>query len=157
MGEAARRRSGIAAGLDSARAADLLAALGAAHDELGRALDALDALTGAEPPDPARFAHARWRLSSARRARRAVAAEVHAALLAATAPHEASAVARLRSDDDRRLRESALHVQHWTSERIVADWPGYRAAAAAMRAASREWIAAERALLFPLLERHARG
>ena len=142
--------------LDPVRAAALLANLRQAHDELAGAIAALDALTGAARPDPAAYSHARWRLSSTRRKRRAVAAEVYEALLAVAAPQEAAALASLRADDDRRLSASALHVQQWTNERIAADWPGYCAASAPLRAALRDWIGAERALLFPLLERFAR-
>lgn len=149
----------VAAGperLDPVRAVGLLAALRAAHDELAAALEVLDAVTGGAEPEPSVYANARWRLSSARRKRRAVAAEIYAGLIHAAGPAEAAALARLRADDDRRLRASALHVQHWTNERIAADWAGYCTAAAEMRAAAREWIACERALLVPMLERFAR-
>lgn len=142
--------------LAPARATALLMQLREAHDELAAALHTLDEMTAGAHPDVARYPHARWRLSSARRRRRAVASEIYAELPAAVAPAEAAAISRLRADDDRRLRDSALHVQHWTSERIAADWQGYCAASAPLRATLREWMAAERALLYPLLERCAR-
>ena len=63
----------------------------------------------------------------------------------------------MRADDSQRQRASALHVQQWTTERIAADWAGYRAASAPMRAALRDWIGAERAVLIPLLERLSRS
>ena len=143
--------------LDQVRAVALLAALREAHEELGSALDLLDSITAGPEPEPAVYANARWRLSSARRKRRAVAAEIYAGLIEVAGPAEADALARLRADDDRRLRASALHVQHWCNDRIAADWASYCAAAADMRAAARDWIACERALLLPMLERFVRG
>ena len=142
--------------IDPVRASQLRRELEQAHDELTESLAALDDITSAERPDLARYAHARWRLSSARRRRSMVATKIYSELAQTLAADEVAVIGRMRADDSQRQRASALHVQQWTSERIAADWAGYCAASAPMRAALRDWIDAERAVLIPLLERLSR-
>ncbi len=60
---------------------------------------------------------------------------------------------RLRIENDDLREQSLRHVNHWTVEAIVLDWSGYRRASAAMPAGMRRRIAAEQALLYPLLDR----
>ena len=159
MSEPARDVSGATAPgrLDPIRAAQLLRELEQAHEELAAALAALDDITSSERPDLSRYSHARWRLSSSRRRRSTMAARIYAELAPTLAADDAARIARMRADDTQRQRASALHVQQWTSERIAADWAGYCAASAPMRAALRDWIGAERAVLIPMLERLARA
>lgn len=161
MSDPARNLTHEAAGptgrLEPVRAAKLRRELEQAHDELAAALAALDDITSAERPDLSRYPHARWRLSSARRQRSTVATKIYAELSRTLAPDDVALIARMRADDSQRQRASALHVQQWTSERIAADWAGYCAASAPMRAALRDWIGAERAVLIPLLERLSRA
>jgi hypothetical protein len=142
--------------IDPIRAAQLRRELEQAHDVLTDSLAALDDITSSQRPDLARYPHARWRLSSARRRRSMVATKIYAELAQALAPDELAVIGRMRADDSQRQRASALHVQQWTSERIAADWAGYCTASAPMRAALRDWIGAERAVLIPLLQRLSR-
>ena len=142
--------------IDPVRAAALRRELEQSHDELNASLAALDEITASEQPDLTRYPHARWRLSSARRRRSTVSTKIYNELAQKLAPDEAAVIGRMRADDSQRQRASALHVQQWTTERIAADWAGYCAASAPMRAALRDWIGAERAVLIPLLERLSR-
>lgn len=147
--------SGEPTRLPPERAAALLADLKQAHRDLLGAIAALEELTARSEPD-AGYPGARWRLSLASRKRRQLVADVSAALLRAVPPHEAGSVERLQREQADRLRESAAHVQAWTTPRIAADWRGYCAASVLVRAAMRRRITAEQAALYPLLERFAR-
>jgi hypothetical protein len=143
--------------LNRVRAAELLRDLRRAHDELTAGLCELDQLTAQRQADIARYPHARWRLSCARRACRAATTEIYPGIVQIAVPDEAAAIERLREGDARGLGASALHVHHWTLARIDADWAGYCAASMPLRASARTRMAAERSLLYPLLERVARG
>ena len=143
------------AGFSPGRATALLADLRQAHQDLLGALAALEEQTARPEPDAA-YTGARWRLSVASRKRRQLVAEASTALLRVLPPYEAQSIERLKSEEAQRLRESAAHVQAWPAARVAADWGGYRAASALIRAAMRRRIASERAALYPLLERFSR-
>lgn len=137
------------------RAAAMLADLRQAHQDLLGALGALEELTSQPEPDAGRYPGARWRLSLASRKRRQLVAEAAAALLPALPPHEAGSINRLQGQQSERLRETAAHVQVWSTASIAADWAGYCAASVLMRRSMRTRIAAEQAALYPPLERAA--
>lgn len=142
------------AGLSPERATALLADLQQAHQDLLGALAALEEQTARPEPDAA-YTGARWRLSVASRKRRQLVAEASTALLRALPPYEAGSVGRLQREQADRLRESTAHVQAWPAGRVAADWQGYCAASAQVRAAMRRRITSEQAALYPLLERFA--
>lgn len=128
--------------------------LKAAHAELLRALDDLEAAVAGEVPDRATLLSARWKLSRASRACRKLLSESVYPRFARGDPRSAK-VALLRDKDREMSVRSAAHVAKWTPEAVLADFAGYRAASAAMRRDMRARIAEEGAILYPLLQAEA--
>ena len=142
--------------LSPERAARLLKELKESHGALEAALEDIDAATVGAEPDLSRYPHARWRLSTARRQRRTVTSMIYTEVRPTLRPHEIEAVEQWHADDNRRLQASAQHVRIWTTDRIAADWRGYCAASDTLRRSLKQWIAAEQALIYPLLEARSR-
>jgi hypothetical protein len=111
----------------------------------------LEDATRAPSPDASALAAIRWRLSRASGRRRRLVDQACAEVIARAGPAAAAEVERLRQGDAEQRSASSRHVGGWTIDRVVADWQGYRAASTEMRAAMRARIAAEKAVLYPLL------
>jgi hypothetical protein len=132
----------------------MLVELKGLHRELLAAIAALEALVAAAEPDRTRLPGIRAHLvnASARR-RRWIDNHVYPHLLGHLPAQDGRLLEGLRSQNIE-LRELSLqHVNRWTVETIFRDWTGYRRAASAMTASMRQRIAAEQALLYPLLDR----
>ena len=135
----------------------MLTDLHQAHERLLAALDDLEALTAVAQPDSAAIAAVRWKLSRASGQRRRLVDEASARLIETATVGEAQAVRTLQQRIAESQSASSRHVGAWSIRKVVEDWDGYRAASADMRAAMRERIAAEKRLLYPLLQRHKLG
>lgn len=131
----------------------MLAELQEAHDALLAGIRELEDATQADAPDASALAGIRWRLSRASGQRRRLIEQASAQLLERV-PGAAPDIGRLRENNIGMLSASSRHVGGWPIERIAADWAGYCAASAEIRKAMRARIELERAILYPLLERH---
>lgn len=129
----------------------MLAELRAAHETLLAGIQELEDATRAPSPDASALAAIRWRLSRASGHRRRLVDQACAEAMARAAPGAAAEIERLRESNAELRAVSSRHVGGWTIDRVVADWAGYRAASAEMRKAMRVRIAAEKAVLYPLL------
>ncbi len=129
----------------------MLARLREAHRKLLEGIQELEEATKESAPDPSKLATIRWRLSRASGQRRRLVDEACAQLLENASPGAAQQMSTLRENSGEMLAATSKHVGHWTIEQVVADWEGYRTASAAMRTAMRARIAAEQAILYPLL------
>ncbi len=136
----------------------LLARLKSVHEELLAALSGLEALLGAEPPDPNALASVRQHLRQYSAARTVLLQdEVYPHILKDAAPAEAAAIDGLRAEAARFRPISDMHVAMWTSDRIMRTWPKYCSASASMRTSMRRRVEAERSALYPMLEARASG
>jgi hypothetical protein len=135
----------------------MLARLKTIHEELLVGIKTLETVVQQSAPDVVGLTNARWKLSRASSHRRKFLADtVYPALDRASVP-DRRGLEELRAAGTALLTESAQHIAAWSTDRIMSDWAGYQAASAAMRAAMRNRIAAEKAILYPLLEGAARA
>lgn len=124
------------------------------HDELLGLLNDLAKLTNEVEPDRQRLTGIRWRLSSASGKRRRHLDEiVYPALIARHPGPQGDPVRMLRDATGVAMAATREHVAAWSVDQILVDWAGYREASARMRDTMRLRIAAEQALLYPLLDR----
>ena len=137
--------------------ADMLAALKRAHAEVHECIRELALLTTLERASRVDYTRARFRISSASMTRRNLFAAACAALAADSSAHEAEVIERLGQGDRALLAKSAAHIRRWPTEAVAANWRGYCADARLMRSEMATGLRKEETLLFPLLERRARG
>ena len=123
-----------------------------AHSMLLRAIGALEQLTCGPLPSRERLVDVRWALSKASLERRLAWGKIHAYLAARGSSQFDHDLRMLQETDAALLRAAVAHVRTWTTDAIVADWPGYCRASVAMRRKLLDGVQAERALLYPLLE-----
>ena len=138
-------------------AAGLLAELKAAHARLTVALAELERIATGPRPERRPFNSARWALSRASLTRRLLWAKILGFLLYRVGEHTAADLRRLQDDDIALLGASTRHVAKWTTGAALAQWPRYCEASHAMRAKMAAGIAAEKTLLYPMLEAVSRG
>jgi septal ring factor EnvC (AmiA/AmiB activator) len=131
----------------------LLDQLKRTHAELEAALAAMKQEIQADSPAKSDYATARWKLSQASRNRRALVARICAQLAPRVPEPQAKMLRDHHADDVQMLHRSAAHVGRWTMESIEADWLGYRAASAEIRATMSRRLEAEKQSLYPILER----
>jgi hypothetical protein len=130
----------------------MLAELRDAHAEIIAWIDELEILTSFETPDRVQLTGVRWRLSQASRRRSdIIERNVYRTLLNGTDGHARDELLKLKAIGVELRQYSARHVDEWTIEKIVEDWPGYRQASFAMRNSMRARIDEERRILYPLL------
>ena len=134
-------------------AALMLSRLRDAHAVLMDAMAALDRLTRS-PLDPIALPSARWRLSAASRARRAVWQDCYHHLLPLVDQPTAIALTKLKSGDIAMARSSADHVARWPSHAVKRDWEAYCEASRAVRARMSAAIEVEQRLVYPILTLH---
>lgn len=126
------------------------------HEHQLALLDELEEMTAAPAPNRSALADLRLQLTRATRARRGLlAAKVYPDLERRSTGRAPGMVARLRAKDDALRRLSAQHIGTWSLHAAIADWPGYCAASAKVRAAIRAQIAVEQEVIF--LSRRSRG
>ena len=137
-------------------AATLLSRLCDAHDVLTKAMAELDRITSA-PLDPVALPGARWRLSAANRARRAVWHDCYHYLLPKVDQATAVALTQLKSRDIAMARTSAQHIARWPSHAVKREWPAYCEASRAIRARMSAAIDVEQQLVYPILSSQRLG
>ena len=123
------------------------------HAQMRAALEALDFLTQQPQPDEAALATARLNLSRASGRRRKLFDAAVSALAGSVSPTDAPRLRELRELNAAQLQASTAHIGKWGLRAATADWPGYRAVSMQMRQSLRDLIAADRAILLPMLER----
>lgn len=137
-------------------AAILLSRLRDAHEVLIDAMEALDRITR-RPIDPIALPAARWRLSAANRARRAVWQDCYHHLLPLVDQATAIALTKMKSRDIEMARASAKHIARWPSHAVKREWPAYCEASRAIRARMLAAIEAEQRMVYPILTLHRVG
>jgi len=131
----------------------MLANLRAIHAELEAAMDELDLLTAAPAPSPTAVTAARTRLSKASGKRRGLFDAATNLIVETAAQPDAQRIRGLRDLNAAQLEKSTQHIGAWGLRQLTEDWPGYVRTAAPMRQSMRDLIAADRAVLLPMLER----
>ena len=129
------------------------AELKAIHEELIAAMDELDRLTADPVPNQTGVAGARARLSRASGKRRALFDMACNYLNKTASPADAQKLRELRDINAAQLEASTGHIGAWGLRQLVENWPEYVRTAAPMRQSMRDLIAADRKILFPMLER----
>ncbi len=135
----------------------MLAELREAHAGLVVALAEMERVTHDPAADRLRYSRARWRLSNASLARRALWQRIHHALAGCALGADVRTLAELQEADLALLRASADHIRDWTAPAVEAKWEQYCAASRDIRRKMKAGISAEQRLLYPLLERAARA
>ena len=131
----------------------MLADLERIHENLLSCLSELELLHQEAKPDRSRLADVRWRLSRASAARtRFIDEKVYPYLLQRVSPSDAHKLKELRTQNLALRTASTAHVGRWTIEQVFDDWLGYRRASSAMAASMRNRVAAEKEILYPLLD-----
>ncbi len=131
----------------------MLAELKAIHVELEAAMDELDRLTQDAVPNQTAVASARARLSKASGKRRGLFDMACNALGKSATAADAEKLRQVRELNAAQLKISTAHIGAWGLRQLVENWPDYVRTAAPMRQSMRDLIAADRAVLFPMLER----
>ncbi len=115
------------------------------HAQMLAALEELEQLTQSPTCDDKAVMAVRYRLTRASSARRRQVVALCDRLIGAGVSDPA--VAALRDATNMSRGTSSSHIGTWTLRQVVADWPGYVRASAAMRASLRREVAREVAVL----------
>lgn len=129
----------------------LLLALQAAHRQVETAFSQMKDIASEDVPDLQRFSAARLRIGQANLARRQIVEKVASHLISVTPADQAEAMREHRRRDQSCFHEASTLVREWTLEEVQRNWNGYFAASEIVRERIRAIIAAEKALLYPLL------
>jgi hypothetical protein len=133
----------------------VLSQLKALHDELRAAIAELDAQTAKSVPDQAGLPLARLKVVRTSGRRKALIDGTINPCLRDVSPADADRMQDLRRASCDLAVETSQHIARWTMPSIVADWDGYRGAAADIGRIMLRRIADESAILYPLLESRA--
>lgn len=134
----------------------IIEALAKVHANLLAAIAQLESVTACETVDPARLAGARWRIGRASGERlRLIENAVYPSLDGRVSQADNGKLEALRQEYAVLRAVSNAHVARWTADKAVADWAGYRRASFAMTGSMRKRVAAEKEVLYPMLERIA--
>lgn len=117
------------------------------HAQMLAALDELALLTQSAVCDDKAVMAVRYRLTRASSARRREVVALCERLIEAGASDPG--LHALRDATNISRAHSSAHIGTWTLREVVADWPGYARASAAMRASLRREVAREVAVLSP--------
>ena len=153
MSNPGETRGGAAKNVFSA----MLAELREAHAALVVALAEMERVTHDPAADRLRYSRARWRLSNASLARRALWQRIHHSLAGCALGADARTIAELQETDLALLRASADHIREWITPTVEAKLEQYCAASRDIRRKMKAGISAEQRLLYPLLERAGRA
>lgn len=121
------------------------------HAELGARLDELEALAACPEPPMQALSAVRLALTRASRARTMLLDQLYPDLIARVGDRGRADIEALRAGAQHDRFASTTHISSWTIREITARWDEYRDASRAMRAAMRERIGREIALVYPLL------
>jgi hypothetical protein len=133
-----------------------MTALATAHVALISALDAKREATRQATPDPIAICRARWNLSRVARGHRSLLDNILQALLPGATQEELARIEALREDLMRQVMVSTQHVQSWTPERIISEWPLFCAASAEYQAGVELRAEVEKELIMEMLMRRVR-
>ena len=129
-----------------------LSAIEAAQSHLELCIAAFESILGEyAPADMAQFGVVRFRLCRANLARTQVAREICSHLLSSMPVSETTALRNLHQCEIEHFQLISQHVQQWTSDELQRNWPVYCMATRKLLDRTRELIATEKQLLFPLL------
>jgi hypothetical protein len=130
---------------------NLLARLEAAHDELLSCIGLMEHITNAPLPDVEQLTGARFKISRASRAHRAIWHEIWAHLQTNVEPRVGETLRELTGLDCKLSAQSSEHVSRWPLQTVLADWQSYQLASLTIRRELTDNIERERCLLYPLL------
>lgn len=133
----------------------LLLQLVRAHERLGACFSRLDDLLQQESADLDRDEAVRRELAEAKRKRALAVQHVLEFLSGRADDADRRKLAELESITQRTLLASAEHLRRWTPIAVSGSWREYGAAQRAIRSHWLDVIAAEQAILYPLLKRHS--
>jgi len=124
------------------------------HERTCTAALEMERLTAATSADPRLLPGARLQLARLSRLRTTLLDQtIYPMLLARLGSVDAETLYRLRDERMGVARIASEHTGYWTPERVTADWAGYQRACVGMFAAIRARVEAERAALYPLIEK----
>ncbi|MEP9359928.1 hypothetical protein [Sphingomonas sp. KR3-1] len=121
------------------------------HGQILANLDELEALTALGEPPMHRLSAVRLALTRASRARTMLLDRLYPTLIAGAGAADRAVLERLRGEAKDNLVTSVNHIGNWTVREITARWADYCTASHALRAAMRDRIAREIAVVYPLL------
>lgn len=101
--------------------------------------------------DMAHFGAVRLRLAHANLTRTRVAQEVCKYLISTMPENGVQALRDLLQYETAHFQMISQHIQQWTTRAVQCDWHGYREATRKLLERTRELIAMEKSLFFPLL------
>lgn len=117
-------------------------------------LDRLEGITDRPLCDQSELANLRLKLIRASRERHdLLETRIIPDLERTSVARAVAMISRLRTKEQAVRRASAQHIGHWSMEAILADWKGYCASSASMRALIRAQIAAEEEVISLCLRR----
>ena len=128
-----------------------------AHHALLGCMEEVEALTQRRNFADTDFRSARLRISQASFRRRSQFQRVCRALQTVVSDGESHSLRRLSTADAELLKHSSAHVSRWTAAEVERNWEGYCAASRKIRHHMMTNLRAERAELFPILQRMARS
>lgn len=138
-------------GMTEDKSEALLSSLREAHGRLLAAMDVLDHITRQPLADRARFPNARWRLSAASLARRALWKTCFQYLLPIVDRQAARALEAYNREDFELLAHSTAHIARWSADAVEREWPAYCNDSRTIRRLMSAAIEAEQRLLYPIL------
>lgn len=136
-------------------AADLLAEMESAFEELRRYIDELALVIDEPELDRGRLTTLRLKIAQLRLVRGLIIARIAVYLEPRVSAAEAQLLKELRADHDRMMGLASKHTGKWTLEAIAADWSEYRKATSQITRCWMEKVGWEHEVLCPLLKRAA--
>lgn len=106
--------------------------------------------------DKYEYTNARFKISQASRARRALVRRICEYLRVRVRDADAQAIQKLEKEQCEVVRRSTEHVSRWSSQDICRDWRGYCIASREIREHMLANVESERLILYPMLERCSR-
>jgi hypothetical protein len=126
--------------------------LEAANRQIALCIEDLEAVTSDVPPVSTQLSAVRLRIGKAILARRPVTHEAYSRLLSAVPADDVAAVRDLQQRDQAQFYFTSEIIRRWTPQMVKDDWQGYCVASRMVRDGMRAIIAAEKRLLYPLLD-----
>ena len=139
---------------DESAAAELLAEVQSAHEELLERLRELGQLLDQPHPNLPQLTTTRLKLAHLRLTRGSLVSRISKCLAGKVSPSEQATLQQMRLAHQQMLEAASAHTGKWTLDAVEADWPEYRQAT---REVARLWLQkakSEQQLLYPLLKKH---
>lgn len=135
--------------------ASLLAALRLIHRQIEGALAELQAASAQDAPDPKGFAPLRMRVAQALLAKHQLIAKVANYLTATASAEKVATIRNLQEQNQRCSQVVSEVVARWTPKAIQQDLQQYRCASRQLKNGVLCIVAAEKAIVYPLLDGQA--